>query len=496
MPESLSTWAVNTPVILDGHPFTFVNHEYLKDIYDDDHHHIVIIKAAQVGCTVYGILRVFFNARYRNLDAGIFFPNRSDSLDFSKSRVNQLIIDNPETIGKWLRDTDSAGLKKVWNAFLYLRGMNSRVGIKSVPLDFEIFEEIDEYDNLSNIDIALERMSHSVHKEVLMLSNPTLPSWGIDREFQQTDQRYWLIKCSTCGEWNDMVGSFPDSLVHYKGKVIRACTLCHTELNPANGEWIAKKPGVTEKRGYHISQLYSHYVSPESILNKFHTTNNLQDFYNLKIGVAYVEAENRLSVQEVLTLCGNEGIASQNKGPSFMGVDQGKDLHVAISRKDWGREKVIHIGIYKDWEELSDLMKRFKVSRCVVDGMPEIRNARAFANNHKGKVFLNFYNEHQKGHYKWDERNLMVSCNRTESLDASHRMILDQKISFPKECKIVREFAEHLHNTAKKLEEDQVTGSKRYKYVKLGPDHFRHAFNYCAISSSYGAGGFFDDITF
>jgi hypothetical protein len=31
---------------------------------------------------------------------------------------------------------------------------------------------------------------------------------------------------------------------------------------------------------------------------------------------------------------------------------------------------------------------------------------------------------------------------------------------------------------AKKLEEDEETGSKRYIYVKLGPDHFRHAFNY------------------
>ena len=35
---------------------------------------------------------------------------------------------------------------------------------------------------------------------------------------------------------------------------------------------------------------------------------------------------------------------------------------------------------------------------------------------------------------------------------------------------------------AKKLEEDQETGSKRYVYVRLGPDHFRHAFNYEAMA--------------
>ncbi len=46
---------------------------------------------------------------------------------------------------------------------------------------------------------------------------------------------------------------------------------------------------------------------------------------------------------------------------------------------------------------------------------------------------------------------------------------------------MARAFAEHLHNTAKKLEEDE-TGSKRYVYVNLGPDHFRHALNYFVMA--------------
>ena len=69
-------------------------------------------------------------------------------------------------------------------------------------------------------------------------------------------------------------------------------------------------------------------------------------------------------------------------------------------------------------------------------------------------------------------------CNRTESLDASHSEIMAGEIILPRESDIVREFATHLHNVAKKLEEDEETGSKRYVYVKLGPDHFRHAYNY------------------
>jgi hypothetical protein len=199
----------------------------------------------------------------------------------------------------------------------------------------------------------------------------------------------------------------------------------------------------------------------------------------LKIGNAYVEAENRLSVQEVLALCGSDGVAGQDPGPCSMGVDQGKDLHVVIGKQSPNMAgKIIHIAVYKDWEELDRLMDNFNVSRCVVDALPETRNARAFAERFKGKVYLNYYNERQKGHYAWNERELIVQCNRTESLDASHREIMEESIILPKECKITKEFAKHLHNVAKKLEEDEETGSKRYVYVKLGPDHFRHAGNY------------------
>ena len=154
------------------------------------------------------------------------------------------------------------------------------------------------------------------------------------------------------------------------------------------------------------------------------------------------------------------------------------------------------LGIYKDWEELDRLMKNFNVSRCVVDALPETRNARAFAERHKGRVYLNYYNQNQKGHYAWNERELIVSCNRTESLDASHKEIMDKSIILPKQSEIVQEFAQHMHNVAKKLEEDEETGSKRYVYVKLGADHFRHAYNYEAMARQYAAGGFFADCDF
>jgi hypothetical protein len=371
--------------------------------------------------------------------------------------------------------------------------MKSRVGLKSIPIDFIVFDELDEAPQ-NAVDMAMERMAHSEFREVLKLSNPTLPDYGIDQAFQETDQRFWLLKCSRCGAYTCLEDTFPDCLKEMGGKVIRACSRCQGELDLASGEWVAKKPGVTDKRGYHHSQLFSQFVDPGDILHQYRTTTNLTDFFNLKIGQAYVEAENRLSTQEVLSLCGSDGISSQDPGPCFMGVDQGKNLHAVVGKRHPGKAgNIIHLGVYRDWEELDRLMKTFHVSRCVVDALPETRNARAFAERFRGKVFLNYYAEHQKGKYAWNEKDLTVSCNRTESLDASHNEIMQGRIILPRESDVVREFALHLHNVAKKLEEDEETGSKRYIYVKLGADHFRHAFNYETMARQFGALSFFRD---
>lgn len=495
-------WVADSHLIVDGAPFTYEKHDYLKAPYRDDHPFQVDMKSTQMGLTTKAMLRVVYNARFRNFRGILYlFPSRTDVSDFSKGRVDPLVSENPETIGQWIRDTDATNIKRIWNAFLYLRGMKSRVGLKSVPADFIVYDELDEAPQ-NAVDMAEERMSHSMFKERAMLSNPTLPDYGIHKQFLLSDQKFWLLKCSKCGEWTDVVGTFPHCLVELRGKVILLCQRCRDNaLNPAIGQWVAKKPDVTQRSGYQYSQLFSQIdpiptaINPkpetklQEILRIFKTTNNLKDFYNLKIGIPYIEAENRLSVKEVLDLCSDEGISSGETVPCFMGVDQGKGLHAVIGKDKPGKNgQLVHMAQYKDWRELDGLMKNFNVTRAVVDAQPEMRNAREFAERFPGRVFLNFYREHQKGTYVWDEGDWTVTCNRTESLDASHNEIKYGRIILPRYSDEVQSFAEHLHNVGKKLEEDEETGSKRYIYVKLGVDHYRHAYNYECMARQHASG--------
>jgi hypothetical protein len=51
-------------------------------------------------------------------------------------------------------------------------------------------------------------------------------------------------------------------------------------------------------------------VDPKTILQAFRHPpgGRLQEVYNSKLGMPYIEATNRLSIQEVLALCGSDGM--------------------------------------------------------------------------------------------------------------------------------------------------------------------------------------------
>jgi len=238
-------------------------------------------------------------------------------------------------------------------------------------------------------------------------------------------------------------------------------------------------------------------VEPGQILKLFRDppNGNISEIYNSKLAEAHIAAENRLTIGEVLGLCDStRPMATEDPGPCYMGVDVGTLIHVVIGKRgQGGKPEIIHVDTFPDWSHLDSLMKRFSIALSVIDGLPETRLSREFARQHRGKVFCCFYNEHQKGSYAWNERELTVTSNRTESLDASHAEINQGLVTLPAESEILGEFETHLANVARVLQTDPETGSSRYVYIKTGPDHFRHSFNYYSIAAQFVANSFFGD---
>jgi len=73
--------------------------------------------------------------------------------------------------------------------------------------------------------------------------------------------------------------------------------------------------------------------------------------------------------------------------------------------------------------------------------------------------------------------------NRTEALDAAKKGIRDSEVTLPRRIPLLETFADHLASDAKKLIEDEETGSKTYKYIRTGTNHYSLAFTYDWIAS-------------
>ncbi len=482
--EPLAEWAVRR-IRLDGKPFSFEGHEFLRAIYDDTAPHIVLCKAAQVGGTTWAVLRAIHSCIV-GLNTLYLFPTKTDVVDFSRSRVNPLISENA-FLAKLINDTDNVGLKRIGSAHLHLRGMQSEISLKSVPADVLIMDELDEATPDAKA-MARERLSHSDYRRVIELSNPSIPGYGIDEAFEKSDQRSWTVQCPSCGEWIALDQEFPRKLGEdvriirpRKGGVgfYRACPKCEAELDMAAGEWVPLLPSRST-HGYRISQLISSKVDPGEILEEYRSTRYPERFYNLKIGIAWADLERRLDAASVLALCGDWPIAECSEDNCVMGVDTGRGLHTVVIKDDVDSptKPIVYLTECHTFEELGDLIKKFKVDLCVIDAYPETFATRQFAKQQGGRVYMCQFVEAQRGEPKWDGSTRMVTINRTDFLDASRAAIRQGKVSLPRRQPIIEEFATHLTNDAKVLDEDEETGLKKYRYIKTGVNHFDFAFSY------------------
>lgn len=508
-------------VTLDGKPFSFQNHAYLQEIYramsDPNVREINIEKAAQMGVTVAELLEAFHGMKHGRYPKGVLYllPTERHMERVSKTKIQPIIDENPSTLQKWIEKTDSATQKRVGQSNFILHGMTSKISLKSYSVDSIRFDELEEIEDWGHVPLAQERMSHSevewqgkiiqggtVHR----FSVPSFPEFGMDAffagksldtggyEIEPSDQRYWLLKCHACGEYTCLEHEFPECIIEIskaEQKAIRVCRKCHSELDIQSGVWVPKKPGQRAV-GFHISQLFSAYVNPWDLLHQAQLKKNLSTLYNDKLGLPYIEANARLEMAEVLSLCGSQRAVTSFPGPCSMGIDQpkeeGQNFHVTIAcKKGMGLQgqakmtEVIFVDTRTTWADLDNLMRMFNVSRCVVDGLPDQDKARAFSERFQGRVFLSYYAERQKGAYKWNEKDLTVSIDRTESLNASTAAVHDQRVIFPQKSDQMVTFAKHCHSMARKSEEDEHTGQVRQVWRKTGADHYRHSWNYCLV---------------
>lgn len=509
-------WAKTHKIQLQAGPFSFENREFQLEPMQSQARRKCYRKGTQQGVTEFEtILNTLHGMIYGKYKKGVLvlFPTADNVIDFSKSRFGPIIAANRNSIGKYVKPggrkgTDTASLKKVNDAFLYLRGarlsqtlgggvdVKESVNLRSAPVDCVKFEEMDLISD-DVIGKARGRMGDSDIGEEVYISNPTLPDFGIDAIFSKSDQRFWLKRC-VCGVWTSPENTFPECVaIQEDGTGIIACPKCGRNIGPRSGckgEWVpTARDNTNYMEGWHLSHLMSPAIvnDPAEILEDF--TNppqgNLSDVMRLRLGFPHIAAEDKLTVNQVLALCNQDTMFMGHKGPCAMGVDVGKIKHVVIGvRTGDERFQILKIARLSEWNDIHDLAQKFNVRSTVIDIRPYEDMVRAFQAAEPYRIFLCEYSDNAMHDAVWNNKSGIVTTYRTGIFDKTHRLIDEARLIIPRKSTEITEFVTQVCGCAKVAEIHKRTGDAIYRYRSLGSagDHYRNALNYFILAADGG----------
>ena len=362
----------------------------LIDIYQDMHPEIVVMKAAQVFISEWGISTVLWAADQRWADRGVclyVFPKQEQIDDFSQDRVQRAISDSPyleERVAQMDRGSRSnrTRLRKIGGRPVYFRGSDTVMQTRSIDADVVICDEVDLFKRTSEEDAisrVKERMGSSKSSLFRAFSQPLYPGGPIDELYTNSDQRRYYIACDDCGhkqvlDWEKNV-TFPTDLSDVK----IVCSECRKPLDRLKkGEWVAHNPG-SHVHGYHISKLYSPRANLLRMLRDSVSDDPMvvQSFHNADLGQPYRPD-------------GTPGLEEFKReiypwmAPSrfnYMGVDVGRQLHVACHGRD-NYEQPFKLNFRQaidSFDELDKIFQLFKPEMCIIDGQGDPRATAARA---------------------------------------------------------------------------------------------------------------------
>jgi hypothetical protein len=493
------------------HGQDFVLPEPLRHVYADRSREVVVTKAAQVMVSEWAISLAFWCADTRAGGRGnvlYVFPAIAQLGDFVRARIDTAIEESPYLAERvrpvrglqpelaTAKSADNVGLKRIGNAFIYFRGSNAKAGLISVDADLVVYDEVDRLTE-GTLSLGAERLGSSLLGWQRYLSTPTYPEIGIDALWLRSTRNRWMVVCPGCSHEQSL--SFPENL-REDGAVI--CAACHAPLAHLGlpGRWIAERPDA-ELVGYHVSK----FLSPRADMRKLARTGyailrrevtdatKVQEFWNQGLGVPHAPQGGQLSRAEIEACRADYSLGDWVPTGCTMGVDVGAKLHVRVNSERYGgTPRAAFIGSVHGFSDLDGLMRRFDVSRCVVDAEPEHHSARQFASRWPGRVWLCRYpNTSNWPHAEpavFDDDEQVVSAHRTLTLDAAFARIRERRIELPREVMDVPEYAEQIMAPVRVIEKD-ARGNPIAKYVEGGKaDHFAHAENYAMIAGLAASG--------
>jgi ssDNA-binding Zn-finger/Zn-ribbon topoisomerase 1 len=303
-----------------------------------------------------------------------------------------------------------------------------------------------------------------------------MPGYGVDKYWNQSDQKHWFIKCSNCNyeQFMDWEKNVDRELGQY------VCQKCHKVLTDENrrvGRWV-KKWSDKEISGYWINQMMVSWLSCKELLNT-EANKDKQYFNNFILGIPYRGSDIVVNRDLILR---NITQWRSTKTDVAIGVDVGMTKHVVVGTP-YG---IFQIFKTNSWEEIENVFLKYDAT-MVIDALPDLTEPRRLMEKYKGRVFLNFYKadafKKEIFTYQKEKQYGYIRTDRTRMIQRAIDDLTAGDIKFHLRPEELGEYIEHWESLSRLQEEDKLHNPVIRWESATGVDHFVHATVYYLIAS-------------
>lgn len=312
-----------------GHPVTFevpnydmsraVGHrnwqmEMLRDLVNPNIKEVNIEKARQEGMSELGVMAMLYFADIYSFDAIsilLSFPSQNRLADHIKSRIRP-VIGSDKYYHSLVSDNDSLNQMSIRNSRIFFRSGSSAAQTEGVALNMVMMDEYERYaDTPAEVSIKEALKSDNKYGLIRRWSTPSAAGVGINSRFKESDQRYWMIKCSHCGHWQSLdfkknIKIVNPDLINTMAREVKpgatayVCEKCGKNIDADrwyNCQWVAKYPD-REAHGYSTSQMDAVWITSDAIYQDYLQTDT-QWFYNYTLGTPYTDESMKITQQDI-----------------------------------------------------------------------------------------------------------------------------------------------------------------------------------------------------
>lgn len=375
---SVSEWADRYRVLprkssAEPGPWRTSRTPYLREIMDalspgSDVEEVVLMFGAQLGKSEVILNLLGYVIDHSPGPVIVVQPTEGMAKRFSRQRIGPLIQSTPRLSRKvgQARSRDSGNTvyeKEFPSGHLIITWASSAVGLRSMPAQFALLDEIDGYpldvdEEGSPIELVEGRQSTFARRKRVKTSTPTVAGRSaIEEAYDASDKRRFYVPCPDCGErqplefprlvWTKL--GVPPEQAAYE---CRACTFPIPHHRKSwlleQGAWVPEAPQATGRiRGYHLNALYSPlgWISWGDLARKFvrveKRPEKFRAFVNTFLGEAWKEVGEAPEWRRLYDRREHYVIGTVPAGGLFLtaGCDVQRD-RLIVEVVAWGRDRL------------------------------------------------------------------------------------------------------------------------------------------------------------